>query len=263
MNSWNIVSTVCKCIFCIFTVASLIFLLLLLIPLIQKTLGLVYPGVLFFTLTTAMCIVVVYRIVRSTGGNEERRLIESFVCLVAVLIVALLIILLPEYIGNRITIAEYQVFQNMLDLEQNLIEYARNHNGRFPEKIDDDLKGSFRNDEGHYITPINPFTGKPQWPQLGNVVEIANARKEKFGSVSTGATEYSPLRDTNGIVTGYAIRGGGGAFVNKALSNRYYRERIQGTSLPRHGGACEGPTLVLSNQDLPFTRPRLYKQQFP
>lgn len=97
-------------------------------------------------------------------------------------------------------VKEQTVMKQMLVVQKAAEEYAADHGGKFPTRIDDAFK--------KYIPRggvENPFTGKAQLPEMGNVNDLDALSKGEPPSITSGVIQYNAFDD--GRV--YAIVGGG------------------------------------------------------
>lgn len=121
---------------------------------------------------------------------------------------------------------------NMKVVQTAAESYFKDHTYMYPTVIDDDFKSYFPG--GDPVAkkagkaPLNPFTGTADWPVLGTITNIEEARKATPDALIKGTIEYSPIDGGKS----YGIRGG--AETNKAIT---------GDSASNMG------TLVLSRDD--------------
>ncbi|MBX3138976.1 hypothetical protein KF707_22305 [Candidatus Obscuribacterales bacterium] len=100
------------------------------------------------------------------------------------------------------------VRSNLLVVQKAAEKYFKDHTYMYPTAIDDDFKSYFEG--GDPATkkpgnpPINPFTGNPEFPVLGTVTDLAQARQAPPSDLKRGVIEYSPLENGKS----YGIRGG-------------------------------------------------------
>jgi hypothetical protein len=143
---------------------------------------------------------------------------ELLVCSTSLLIIAtiefLMFVCSPCYFCNVTRKADDQVRRNMQDLNLHLNRFAAQHNGCYPEKINNEFKACFTigacQNKAPGIAPYyNPYSGEMSWPEIGTISDIGNARKAVWTRLTAGVVEYSPIKDSEGRVTNYAIRGGG------------------------------------------------------
>lgn len=116
---------------------------------------------------------------------------------------------------------------NMRTVQLAVESYALDHDGLFPKAIDDDFKTFMPGAEYRKAAPdgpTNPFSTKKEWPILGSISDVANARASAPPALASGKIQYSCI--DNG--KSYAIVGGG----------------HDGKALPGEG---KDKTLVLSN----------------
>lgn len=109
----------------------------------------------------------------------------------------------------------FAVRANMVAVQNAAERYFKDHTYMYPTAIDDDFKSYFEGGDPASKKPgkgpINPFTGLGEFPVLGTITDIAQARMALPGDLPKGTIEYSPI--DNG--KSYGIRGG--ADVGKAM----------------------------------------------
>ncbi len=121
---------------------------------------------------------------------------------------------------------------NMKVVQEAAEKYFKDHTYMYPTAIDDDFKSYFPG--GDPVAkkpgkaPLNPFNGTGEWPIIGTLTNVEEARKVAPDALAKGVIEYSPIDGGKS----YGIRGG--AESGKA---------IQGES------ASNLSTLVLSRDD--------------
>lgn len=124
---------------------------------------------------------------------------------------------------------------NMWAVREAAENYAKDHTYMYPTQIDDEFKSYFPGGDPKTKkpgkAPINPFTGKEEWPQLGYIVNLEDARNILPGGLKRGILEYTPLENGKS----YAIRGGSEA--DKAIG--------------AEDGGAETPTMVISRDSKP------------
>lgn len=91
--------------------------------------------------------------------------------------------------------------------------YARYHGNEFPYEMDAAFKSYFPGGGNDGKTPasegpVNPFSGKAEWPVQGASNSIKEACKSKE-PLHEGQIEYNPVENTTGRAVGYIIRAGG------------------------------------------------------
>ncbi len=100
------------------------------------------------------------------------------------------------------------VRSNLNEVQKAAEKYFKDHTYMYPTAIDDDFKSYFEG--GDPATkkpgkpPINPFTGNPEFPVLGTITDLAQARQAPPGDLKRGVIEYNALEGGKS----YGIRGG-------------------------------------------------------
>ncbi len=113
---------------------------------------------------------------------------------------------IPDTINERAK--TLVVRSNLLEVQKAAEKYFKDHTYMYPTAIDDDFKSYF--DGGDPATkkpgkpPINPFTGNPEFPVLGTITDLDQARQAPPGDLKRGVIEYSALENGKS----YGIRGG-------------------------------------------------------
>jgi len=105
---------------------------------------------------------------------------------------------------------EAAVRSNMRTLQIVVESYATDHAGLYPIAIDDSVRVYFPGGDEHSVAgqaSRNPFTKEPEWPLLCSIKDLYRDVAET--SVPAGAVEYTPMSDSTGKITSYAIIGGG------------------------------------------------------
>jgi hypothetical protein len=121
---------------------------------------------------------------------------------------------------------------NMVEVQKAAEKYFKDHTYMYPTTIDADFKSYFEGGDPASKKagkpPINPFTGNPEFPVLGTITDLAQARLATPFDVPKGVIQYSPLENgkSYGIV--------GGADTGKAIHSE---------------DAAQMGTLVLSRDD--------------
>jgi len=160
--------------------------------------------------------------------------------LVVVIIIGILAaIALPNFIGAQDKAREASVKGNMRTAQIASEAYATDNGGSYPPQASDTGYKSYFPGGGSDGTtaaangPVNPFTNAAEFPISGpSVASPAATRNSPPTSTTVGTAGqigYSPITNTSGGVTSYAIVGAGKS----------------GAAL---GGTAKNTTLVLSNQ---------------
>lgn len=160
--------------------------------------------------------------------------------LVVVIIIGILAaIALPNFIGAQDKAREASVKGNMRTAQIAAEAYAVDNGGSYPPNASDTgYKSYFPGGGSDGITPaptgpVNPFTNISEFPISGPSILTPNSTRNSTPSSTSvgtaGQVGYSPITNTSGGVTSYAIMGAGKT----------------GTAL---GGTAKNTTLVLSNQ---------------
>jgi len=122
-----------------------------------------------------------------------------------------------------------QVKENMRLCQEAVEAYAKDHGGKYPAVVDNDLKAYYKDGSGKGkmigSPPINPFTNVPEWPKPGQIIDLSFERKRMLSHIPPGRIEYTCLKDGYA----YAIIGGG----------------ADGTAIPRAQGVNR--ELILTN----------------
>lgn len=160
--------------------------------------------------------------------------------LVVVIIIGILAaIALPNFIGAQDKAREASVKGNMRTAQIASEAYAVDNGGSYPPQASDTgYKSYFPGGGSDGITPaptgpVNPFTNIAEFPISGPSITTPNSTRNTTPSSTSvgtaGQVGYSPITNTSGGVTSYAVMGAGKT----------------GTAL---GGTAKNTTLVLSNQ---------------
>jgi hypothetical protein len=141
------------------------------------------------------------------------------------------------------------VMRNMIAAQKAADNYAGHHNGKVPPTVDE-LKCCYP--AGDWLTkqpgtaPVNPFTNKPEWPNVGNITNLREARKRPL-DLKPGEVQYNSL-DLNGS---YAIVGGndsGKAFSGKDFARLdWLKGNVEPPNIPADIPLPEQLTIVVSN----------------
>ncbi len=130
-----------------------------------------------------------------------------------VIIGILAAIALPNFIGAQEKAKEASVRANMRTAQIATEMYGVDHEGVYPEKLDNVYQSYFPGGDSQSKpgnAPVNPFTGNPEWPTVGNTIKTVQlAREDSSGQLEPGQVEYTPIFDAAHKPTAYAIRGGG------------------------------------------------------
>jgi len=122
-----------------------------------------------------------------------------------------------------------QVEENMHACQLAAESYAKDHGGKYPAAIDNEFKAYFPGGSGKEKLigrpPTNPYTSQPEWPKLGQIIDLSFERKRMLSHVAPGNVEYTCLKDGYA----YAIIGGG----------------VDGNAIPRT--PSEKKELILTN----------------
>jgi hypothetical protein len=83
--------------------------------------------------------------------------------------------------------------------------------GHYPTAIDDAFKSYFVGGGNDGKTPApkgfeNPFSKKDEWPEMGNITSVKEARNGRIMEIRSGSIQYSPIDGGKA----YAIVGGDG-----------------------------------------------------
>lgn len=148
---------------------------------------------------------------RSPSGRFT--LIEIIVLVIIVIILAR--IAMPGFIRAKNQEREVAVRNNMRITQVAAESYANDSAGEFPKEINDAFKSYFPGGPGDGQKvgkargPVNPFTGQPEWPKLGNLTDVKSVRSKPPSYVGpAGTIEYSPIADPKtGAINSYSIRG--------------------------------------------------------
>jgi prepilin-type N-terminal cleavage/methylation domain-containing protein len=160
--------------------------------------------------------------------------------LVVVIIIGILAaIALPNFIGAQDKAREASVKGNMRTSQIAAEAYATDNGGSYPpSNSDSGYLSYFPGGGSDGVTaaasgPVNPFTNIAEFPITGPTVTTPQAARNKkptaTGVGTAGQIGYSPIANSSGGVTSYAVLGAGKT----------------GTAL---GGTAKDTTLVLSNQ---------------
>jgi hypothetical protein len=127
---------------------------------------------------------------------------------------------------------EQCVRDNMESVQLAVESYANDTMGVYPSKLDDALKTYFTGgsldgmfDVGDRKSknvagkpPVNPFTGRSEWPVIGKPVsDVIALRKQTQYYLAPGVIEYCPVFNADGVCHSYVIRAGG---ANSAVTAR-------------------------------------------
>lgn len=97
---------------------------------------------------------------------------------------------------------------NMKTVQTAAENYFKDHTYMYPTAIDDDFKSYFPGGDSVAkkpgTAPLNPFTGTGEWPILGTLANVEEARKATPDALVKGVIEYSPIDGGKN----YGIRGG-------------------------------------------------------
>lgn len=109
------------------------------------------------------------------------------------------------------------VKENMKTVQAAVEKYFSDHTYMYPTVIDDDFKSYFQGGDSVAKKPgkppLNPFTGTEEWPVMGKITNLEEARKAAPDTLGKGVIEYSPLDGGKS----YGIRAG--AETGKAVSS--------------------------------------------
>lgn len=101
------------------------------------------------------------------------------------------------------------VKSNMMRVQAAAEAYFKDHTYMYPNEINDEFKSYFAGGDVASKKPgsalTNPFTGQMEWPVIGTITDLKQARSGFAKPLQKGVIEYSPI---NGGKS-YAIRGGG------------------------------------------------------
>jgi len=116
------------------------------------------------------------------------------------------------YDGRAKTIG---VRANMVVVQEAAEKYFKDHTYMYPVTLDDDFKSYFPGGDSAAKKPgkppINPFTGEAEWPVVGTITDLAQARSATPPAMKKGQLEYSAIDGGKN----YGIRGG--ADTEKAI----------------------------------------------
>jgi hypothetical protein len=130
------------------------------------------------------------------------------------LVMLLTAMAIPGMVGADQKNKQRQVIANMVELSSIVENYARLHSGQFPADVEGDIRfyypGGSPAERKPGCPPVNPFTKRPEWPIRGAIKNIRLARQAPSGKLSPGVVEYSPISNSEGKITDYAIRGAKG-----------------------------------------------------
>jgi type II secretory pathway pseudopilin PulG len=131
----------------------------------------------------------------------------TFVILATIGILAAIV--LPSF-GAREMARNSRVKSNMRSAQVAVESYATDFQGLYPLSVDSKFKAyypcSAQTQKGS--APINPFTGKPEWPIMGKISDVKAARmSDVLPQLGPGVIEYSVIMDSHGRPFSYAIRG--------------------------------------------------------
>jgi hypothetical protein len=111
---------------------------------------------------------------------------------------------------------------NMKVVQEAAEKYFKDHTYMYPTVIDDDFKSYFPGGDSVAKkagkAPLNPFNGTGEWPIIGTLTNVEEARKATPDVLAKGAIEYSPVDGGKS----YGIRGGaetGKAITGESASN--------------------------------------------
>lgn len=139
-------------------------------------------------------------------------------------------IAIPNFISAQQRAYSNVVKGNMRQTQIAVESYAQDHEQTYPSTVDD-FKSYFPGgvpNQKDGQAPINPCTKKPEWPIMGSLTSVQQARTLPPEMLGKGVVEYSVIV-SDGKANAYAIRGGDG----RGMTLRAY----------------ENTSLVLSNQD--------------
>ena len=128
---------------------------------------------------------------------------------------------------------ESLVYDNMRQLHRAVVKYSVYHHGNYPVVIDNSMNTYLLNMntpglDDQYIPGkgiVNPYTGKPEWPTVGNVMDVSVAQNSDPPAMHPGQIQYNAINGTSSAILGGGIDG-------KALPEQYGRFKTEVLSDP-------------------------------